>query len=88
MYILARGKGLQGVINAINNVIEFLKTIIKFINSIFKSIGVALNIILQMSVKIVVWIATLPSWLIAFATITFIISMIYFIIGRTTGKSD
>lgn len=79
---------MDEIIEAIENVIEFFETLFEFISSIFKSIGIALRIILDMSVKVFVWIGTLPSWLIAFATITFIISMIYFIVGRTAGKSD
>ena len=88
MILLESGKGIKGVIQAINNIREFLVTIIKFINSVFKSIGIALQIILNMIVKIYIWIATLPVWLTAFATITLIISAIYFIVGRQAGKSD
>lgn len=81
-------EGLEEILDAFRNIIEFFQMLFQFIASVFKSIGVALNIILQMSVKIMVWIGTLPSWLIAFATITFVISMIYFIVGREAGKSD
>lgn len=89
MYLLANGNGgIQAVVNAIKNLIQFIKTILSFIANIFRSLILAFNMLLQMIPKVMQLIATLPDWLIAFATITIGVTIAYFIIGRTAGKSD
>lgn len=88
MYILANNGGIQAVVNAIKNLIEFIQTILTFIANIFRSMILAFNMLLQMIPKVMTLIATLPSWLITFATITIGVTVAYFIMGRQAGKSD
>lgn len=88
MYLLANNGGIQAVVNAIKNLIEFIQTILTFIANIFRSLILAFSMLLQMIPKVMTLIATLPDWLIAFATITIGVTIAYFIIGRATGKSD
>lgn len=88
MYLLANNGGIQAVVNAIKNLIEFIQTILTFIANIFRSMILAFNMLLQMIPKVMTLIATLPSWLITFATITIGVTVAYFIMGRQAGKSD
>lgn len=88
MYLLASNSGIQAVVNAIKNLIEFIQTILTFIANIFRSMILAFNMLLQMIPKVMTLIATLPSWLITFATITIGVTVAYFIMGRQAGKSD
>lgn len=88
MFLLANNGGIQAVVNAIKNLIEFIQTILTFIANIFRSLILAFSMLLQMIPKVMTLIATLPDWLITFATITIGVTIAYFIIGRATGKSD
>lgn len=79
---------MKGVINGVKWIIDFFKTIFSIISNIIKGIGTAftyLITIVQIALNV---LSTLPTWLISFGMITISISIIYFIIGRNTGKSD
>lgn len=88
MFLLANNGGIQAVVNAIKNLIEFIQMLFSFIANIFRSMILAFSMLLQMIPKVMTLIATLPDWLIAFATITIGVTIAYFIMGRNAGKSD
>ena len=79
---------MKGVINSFKWLINFFKTIFSLISSIFKTIATAFEYLITIVQLVITTIATLPEWVKAFALITLSISIIYFIIGRQTGKSD
>lgn len=79
---------MSGIINSFKWIINFFKTIFSLISSIFETIATAFRYLITIVQLVITTIATLPNWLKAFALITLSISIIYFIIGRETGKSD
>lgn len=79
---------MKGLINSFKWIIDFFKTIFGIISSIFKTIETAFNYLITIIDLVIDTIGTLPIWLVAFAMITLSISIVYFIIGRNTGKSD
>lgn len=83
MYLLS----LQAIADGIKNVVDFFVMLFQFISNVFSSLVLALSYLIGIIPKIIVLIATLPNWLIAFANITLGVSIAYFIIGRDTGKS-
>lgn len=88
MFLLRGDGGIQAVIDAIVNIFDFFVMLFKFIGNTFKSMVLAFTMLLQMIPKVMTLIATLPSWLISFATITIGVTIAYFIIGRNAGKSE
>lgn len=88
MFLLRGNGGIQAVVDAIKNLIEFFQMLFQFIANIFRSLILAFNMLLQMIPKVMQLISTLPSWLIAFATVTIGVTIAYFIIGRTPGRTD
>lgn len=88
MFLLRGNGGIQAVVDAIKNIIEFFEMLFQFIGNIFKSMILAFNMLIQMIPKVMILIATLPDWLITFATITIGVTVAYFIIGRKEGKRD
>lgn len=88
MFLLRGNGGIQAVVDAISNLIEFIKILWMFIVNIISSLITALAYIATIIPKVLTLIATLPSWLIAFATITLGISVAYIIVGRQGGKSE
>ncbi len=76
------------LIKAIKEIFGFIKTLFNILMSIFKTIGLAFGYLIKIVQIAFTVISTLPSWLTAFATITICISIVYFIIGRNTGKSE
>lgn len=71
--------GIKTIVNAIILAFEFLWNMIKSIKDLFVLIGTTLGNVLTI-------IATLPSWLIAFATASIGIAVLYLVVGRDTGK--
>lgn len=76
------------LIKGIKEILNFIRALFGILMNIFKIIGLAFQYLITIVNVCVTTIATLPTWLTAFATITLGISIIYFIIGRNTGKSD
>lgn len=76
------------LIKAVKEIFGFIKTLFNILMSIFKTIGLAFGYLIKIVQIAFTTISTLPSWLTAFATITICISIVYFIIGRNTGKSE
>lgn len=79
---------MKGIINSFKWIITFFKTIFSIISTIFETIVTAFNYLIKIVQLVVTTAATLPTWLTSFAMITLAISIVYFIIGRNTGKSD
>lgn len=79
---------MKGIINSFKWLINFFKTIFNIISTIFETIATAFRYLITIVQLAIGTINTLPTWLKAFALITLSISIVYFIIGRQTGKSD
>lgn len=78
---------MDEILEAIENVINFIQILWTFITNAIESLILALGYFISLIPKVTTLIATLPSWLLAFAEITLGVSIAYFIIGRTGGKS-
>ena len=75
-------------IKGIKEILNFIRTIFSIVGKIFKVIGMCFRYLAHIVQIAFTTIETLPSWISAFAVITLCISIIYFIVGRNTGKSD
>lgn len=56
--------------------------------SVFETLGMVIRYLITIVGLAIDTIATLPSWLKAFALITLAISVAYFLIGRNAGRTD
>jgi len=79
---------MAGIINAFTWLINTIKALFSMLMNIFETIGMCFNYIISIINIVINIIATLPTWLKAFATITLAISVAYFLIGREAGKSE
>lgn len=79
---------MTGILNGLKNIIGIFKLIIEMIMSFYKMIG----LMFAYTIKIITILGdialTTPLWLRTFIVSTMAISVIYLIVGRTTGKSD
>lgn len=78
--------GIQSVISAVQSVVNGIVIGIKFIINLVRSIGQLIQILITTVANVSNLILTLPSWLIAFATATLGIAILYMVVGRETGK--
>lgn len=78
---------MEAIVDAIENLIEFIETLWEFIQSIFAGITVAFDILGRIVTMAIEFLLTWPPYISAFATVTIIISVVYFVIGRETGKT-
>lgn len=76
------------LIKGIKEILNFIRTLFNIIMTIFKTIAMCFSYLIHIVNIAFTTISTLPAWLMSFATITICISIIYFIVGRNTGKSD
>lgn len=79
---------MTGIINGIKWFIDAIKMIFDIIMSVFETLYMVFQYLITIVQIAFTTITTLPSWLQAFAIITVSISIAYFLIGRTAGKSD
>lgn len=79
-------KGIQQLIGGIQTLIEGVKIGIQFLINLVKSIFELIKLLTTTIGNITTLTFTLPSWLIAVATATIGISVLYIILGRDTGK--
>lgn len=79
---------MKAVVSGFKWIIEFVKTAWNFVQTIVEGIAQAFTILGRIITLTTQTILTLPSWIQAFMLITITITIIYFIIGRQTGKSD
>lgn len=73
---------LEGIQWLIDSLTQFWNLLMSFLESIilsFRYIALVRDIALNA-------ISTLPSWLLSFATITLIISVVYLVVGRESGR--
>lgn len=78
--------GLQNLISGIQTVINGIVMAIKFLINLVLSIWELIKLLSATISNTTTLIATLPSWLIAVATATIGVSILYLIVGRETGK--
>lgn len=71
---------IDWIVNIVTSVYDFLVNIIDNTILMVKYIGVASTMAFNL-------ITSLPVWLQAFGTITITISIVYLIVGRSSGKS-
>lgn len=79
---------MKGIINTLTNFIDIIKMIFNIIMSIFKTLGMVFKYLLTIVELAFESIVLLPDWLKAFAVVTISISIAYFLIGRSGGKSE
>ena len=77
---------MSGVFTGIQAIIDSILGPIKFILSIIQWTNKMLSIIAGAVINVVTLITTLPTWLVAYATIGISVMVIYLILGRETGK--
>lgn len=72
--------GIISIVNGVILAIQFLINLVKSLFEMIKLIGTTLTNTLTL-------ILTLPPWLIAFATASIGVAVLYIIVGRETGKT-
>lgn len=78
---------LEDVYDAVETIVEFFETIYDFIVDFIDNMLLLFEYIGKASSMAYSFIATMPTWLQSFATITIVVSVVYMIIGRTGGGS-
>lgn len=81
-------KGIQTLVSGIQTIINGVKMGIEFLINLVKSVFELIKLLITTVGNATTLIATLPDWIIAFATATLGIAVLYMILGRQTGKSD
>lgn len=79
---------MKAIISGFKWLIDTIKMLFDMLMGIFETIGMVFRYLITIVDIAFDTIATLPSWLSAFAIITISISIAYIIIGRNVGKSD
>ena len=77
--------GIQNLISNFRSLINFIKVAWGFFVNLVKSIGDLVGMLINMFSIINGIILTLPSWLIAFATLTISICILFLVLGRDHG---
>ena len=80
-------RGIQTLISNIKSIIYAIKIGITFILNLIESLFKLIQLLITTIANTTTLIATLPSWLIAFATCTLAIAVLYVILGRESGKN-
>lgn len=78
-------RGLQELISNFRSIISFINAIWGFVINLIKSIGDLFTLLINMLSVVSGIILTLPSWLIAFASLTIGICILYLVVGRNHG---
>lgn len=79
-------KGIQSMISTIQSIVDGIVIGIKFLINLVRSIGQLIQLLITTLANTSNIILTLPSWLIAFATATLGVAILYMVLGRQTGK--
>lgn len=79
-------EGIQTLLNGIQTIIDGIQMAFGFLINIVKSLFMLVELLINVVVNTTTLIATLPPWLIAFATATLSVSVLFIILGRDTGK--
>ena len=77
--------GIQNLISNFRSIICFIQTAWGFFVNLVKSIGDLVGMLINMFSIINGIILTLPSWLIAFATLTISVCILFLVLGRNHG---
>lgn len=84
---------MTGIINGIQEMIgffaslwDFIKMIVGLVINLVKSLISLVEMLITTVANTTTLIATLPPWLIAFATATLTVAVLYIILGRENGK--
>lgn len=77
---------VKSILNGFTNLINFIQTIFKVLSNFLAQIVYLIKYILQAINISFAFIGTLPAWLSVFATITVSISVLYILLGRSTGS--
>ena len=77
--------GIQNLISNFRSIIGFIQTAWGFFVNLVKSIGDLVGMLINMFSIINGIILTLPSWLIAFATLTISVCILFLVLGRNHG---
>lgn len=77
--------GLQSLISSIRSIVSFIQAIWGFAVNLIKSIGDLVGLLINMLSVVSGIILTLPSWLIAFATLTISVCILFLVLGRNHG---
>lgn len=78
--------GIQSMISTVQSIVDGIVIGIKFLINLVKSIGQLIQLLITTIANTTNIILTLPSWLIAFATATLGVAILYMVLGRHTGK--
>lgn len=79
-------RGLQNLIGFFVTIVNFIKMVIQFFLNVLDSLIKLVDLLISIIFNTNTLILTLPSWLIAFATLTFSICILFLIVGRNHGK--
>lgn len=79
---------MEWLVEAFDFIISTITSVWEFFTGLLENIGVMLEYVGIVAELCYSTIASLPSWLQAFGTITILISTLYMILGREGGKSD
>ena len=80
-------KGIQTLISNIKSLIDGIKIGVNFIRNLLVSLLKLVQLVATTVANTMTLITTLPSWLIAFATCTVAVAVLYIILGRESGKT-
>lgn len=76
---------MKKIINAFNFVVDTIKTLWEFFTGFLENLGMLLKYIGVVADMCYGLIASMPTWLQAFGTLTILVSVLYMILGRQTG---
>lgn len=76
---------VKAIASGFNDLINFIGTIFKVLGNLLQQIVYLIKYVLQAISVSTSFIATLPSWLSVFASVTVAISVLYIIMGRKGG---
>lgn len=76
---------VKAIASGFNDLINFIGTIFKVLGNLLQQIVYLIKYVLQAISISTSFIATLPSWLSVFASVTVAISVLYIIMGRKGG---
>lgn len=76
---------VKTIASGFNDLINFIQTIFRILTNLLEQIVYLFKYIAQALTISVSFIATLPSWLAVFASVTVTVSILYVILGRKGG---
>ncbi len=77
---------MKAILNGINGIIEFFNMIKELIVNLVSNVLELIKLLTTIPTNLGILIGTLPPWLMAVATTTLGVAIIYMLLGRETGK--